>query len=77
MHAKVFKDGSRNFPIFKMVLLQQLVMVGPTTNGKYWHVAVLTPPCLLARLKLDENGHALNVVSDTLSCFVDMLLHFF
>ena len=57
--------------------LQQLVMVGPTTNGKYWHVAVLTPPCLLARLKLDENGHALNVVPDTLSYFVDMLLHFF
>ena len=57
--------------------LQQLVMVGPTTNGKYWHVAVVTPPCLPAKLKSDEDGHALNVASDTLSCFIGMFLHFF
>ena len=37
--------------------------------------------CLLnplhAKLKLDENGYALKVASDMLSCFVDMFLHFF
>ena len=28
-------------------------------------------------LKSDENDNALKVVSETLSCFVDMFLHFF
>ena len=34
--------------------------------------------CMLlqAKLKSNENGHALKVVSDTISCFVDMFLHF-
>ena len=27
-------------------------------------------------LKSDENGHALKMASDTLCCFVEMLLHF-
>ena len=56
--------------------MQKLVTVGPTTNGQYLHVVAVTPPCLLAKLKSDENGHALNMASDTLSCFVDMFLHF-
>ena len=57
--------------------MQQLVTVGPTTNGQYLHVAAVTQPSLMAKLKSDENGYALNVASDTLSCFVDMLLRFF
>ena len=40
-------------------------------------VAVIIEPSLQAKLKSDENGHALKVASDTISCFVDMFLHFF
>ena len=39
--------------------------------------AVITQPSLQAKLKSDENGHALKVTSDTISCFVNMFLHFF
>ena len=41
--------------------LQQLVTVEPTTNGQYLHVVAVISPCLLAKLKSDENGYALNV----------------
>ena len=51
--------------------------VEPTANEQYLHAVAVIPLCLLAKLKSDENGHALNVASDTLSCFVDMFLHFF
>ena len=57
--------------------LQQLVMVRPTTNGQYLHVAAGTRPSLVAKLKSDENGHVLNVASDALSCFVDVFTFFF
>ena len=39
--------------------------------------AVITQPFLQAKLKSDENGHALKVASDMISWFVDMFLHFF
>ena len=38
---------------------------------------VVTRPSLKAKLKLDENGHALKAALVTLSCFVDMFLWFF
>ena len=41
------------------------------------HVAVVIQPCLQAKLKSDENGHALKMASDMISCFVDMFLHIF
>ena len=56
--------------------LQQLVMVRPTTNGQYLHVAAVTRPSLVAKLKSDENGHVLNAASDALSCFVDVFTFF-
>ena len=52
-------------------------MVGLTTNGQYLYVAAVTQSSLLAKLKSDENSHILKAASDTLSCFVDMFLHFF
>ena len=80
-----------SFPIFsktdlgtlshlKWNSLQKLVMVGFTTNGQqYLDVAAVTQPSLQAKLKLDGNGYgyALKAASDTISCFVDMFLHFF
>ena len=58
--------------------LQQLVMVGLTTNGQlYLHVAAVSRQSLKAKLKSDENGHDLKAASDTLSFFVDILLHLF
>ena len=57
--------------------LRQLVMVRFTTNGQqYLHVAAETQPSLQAKLKSDENGHALKVASDTISCFVDAFTFF-
>ena len=38
---------------------------------------LLTQPSLQAKLKSDENGHALKVASDTVFCFVDKFLLFF
>ena len=57
--------------------LQQLVAVGLTSNGQYLHVAVVTQSTLLSKLKSNENGHVFKAASDSLSCFVDMLLDFF
>ena len=78
VHGDVFKDRSRNSATFKMELN---VIIG---NGRvynqwamYLHVAAVTQPSLQAKLKSDENGHALKAASDTISCFVDMFLHFF
>ena len=51
-------------------------MVRPTTNGQYLHVAAVTRPSLVAKLKSDENGHVLNAASDTLPCFVDVFTFF-
>ena len=65
-------------PYLRWSSLQQLVMVGLTTNGQYClHVTAVTRPSLKAKLKSDENGHALKAASDMLSFFVDMFLHFF
>ena len=49
--------------------LQRSSSDGLTTKGQYLML-------LQAKLKSNENGHALKVVSDTISCFVDMFLHF-
>ena len=56
--------------------LQMSSSDGLTNKGQYLHVAAITQPSLQAKLKSNENGHALKVVSDTISCFVDVLLHF-
>ena len=73
MHGEVFKGGSRNSSTFKMELfvtigssrnLQRASSYGLTTNRQ-------------AKLKMDENGHALKVAPDTLSSFVDMFSTFF
>ena len=64
-------------PYLKWSSLQQLVTMGLTTNGQCLHVTAVTRSSLLAKLKSDENGHALKAASGTLSCFGDMFLHFF
>ena len=38
---------------------------------------MVTGPSLQAKLRPDENGHALKATSDTISCFVGMFLHIF
>ena len=53
-------------PHLRWSSLQKLVMVG------YLHVAMVTRPSLQAKLKLDENAHALKATS--IPCFVDMFL---
>ena len=64
--------------MFKMELFEKIGNVGFTVNGQsYSHVAAVTRPSLQGKLKSDENGRALKAVSDTISCFVDILLHFF
>ena len=73
----MFKDGSRNFAIFKMKVFATISNVGLTTYGQYLHVAAVTRSSLSAKLKSDTNGHVLKAASDSLSCFVDMLLQFF
>ena len=40
------------------------------------HVAAVTQTSLQAKLKLDENGHALRVASDMISYFVDVFTFF-
>ena len=40
-------------------------------------VFAITRPSSKAKLRSDENGHDLKEASDTISCFVDMFLHFF
>ena len=56
--------------------LQRASSDGPTTNRQYLHVAVVTQPFLQPKLKTDENGHALKVAPDTLSCLVNMFFTF-
>ena len=86
MHGKVFKGGSRDSATFKMELfatignggnLQRALSDGLASNRQYLHVAAVTLPSLQAKLKTDENGHALKVAPDILSCFVDMFFTFF
>ena len=86
MHGEVFKGRSRNSSTFKMELfvtisngrnLLRASSDGPTTNRQYLDVAVVTRTSLQAKLKTDENGHALKVAPDTFSCFVDIFSTFF
>ena len=81
-----FQRRSRNSSTFKMELfvtigngrnLQRASSDGLTTSRQYLHVAVATRTSLQAKSKTDENGHALKVAADTLSCFVDMFSTFF
>ena len=74
--TKFSKKDLGILPYLKWSSLQQLVTMGLTTNEQYLHVTAVTWSSLLAKLKSDENGHALRVASDTLSCFADMFLHF-
>ena len=74
--AKFSKTDLVILPYLKLTSLRQLVTVGLTTNGQYLHVAAVTQSSLLGKLKSDESSHVLKAASDTLSCFVDMLLHF-
>ena len=85
MHGEVFKGRSRNSATFKMEFfatvgidrnLQRASSDWLTTNWYYLHVAVVTGPSLQPKLKTDENGHALKVAPDTLSCFVDIFFTF-
>ena len=76
--ARFSKKGLGTLPYLRWSSLQQLIMVGLIINGQqYLHVAVVTQPSLQAKIKSDENGHALKAAFDTISCFVDMILHFF
>ena len=73
--ARFLKDSSRNSITFTMELF-------PTTgNGRAYNqwavISAVTGPSVRANLQSDENGHALQVASDTFSFFVDMFLHFF
>ena len=52
VHGEVFKDGSRNSAIFKMELIATIAN-GRAFNGQYLHVAAVTRPSLLAKLKSD------------------------
>ena len=76
--AMFLKTDLGTVPHLRRSSLQQLVMVGFAINGQwYLHVAAVTRPSLQAKLKPDENGHALKAASNTISCVVDMFLHFF
>ena len=46
--------------------------MGLQPMDEYLLVAGVTRPSLQAKLKLDEDDHALKVASDTLSCFGDI-----
>ena len=60
-----------------MELCATVGTVGLTISVQYYlHVAAVTRPSLQAKLKSDENGHALKVASDTISCFVDAFTFF-
>ena len=74
VHGDVCKDRSRNFTTFKMDLF---AIIGNDRVYNRVYVAAVTRPSLQAKLKSDENSHALKAASDTISCFVDMFLHFF
>ena len=76
--AMFLKTDLGTVPHLRRSSLQQLVMVGFAINGQwYLHVAAVTRPSLQAKLKPDENGHALKAASNTIFCVVDMFLHFF
>ena len=75
--TKVFKDGSRNPNTFKMELFAKIC------NGRVYNQwTVFACHCgnstsLQAKLKSNENGHALKAASDTISSFADMFFIFF
>ena len=65
-------------PHLRVSSLQQLVMVGFTSNGQqYFHVTAVTGPSLQAKSKSDENSLDLKMVSGMISCFVDMFNYIF
>ena len=70
------KTDLGTLPHLRWSFLLQLVMGVFTTNG-HLHVAAVTQPSLQAKLKSDENGHALKAVSNMISYFVGMFLLFF
>ena len=84
--AKFSKVDPGTMPYLRWSSLQQLVMAETSKRlhlidlqpiKKICLLLWLTPPSLQAKLKKGENGHALKVDPDTLSCFVDMLFTFF
>ena len=77
VHGNVFKDRSRNSATFKMELF---ATIGNIKVYNQW--AVVFACCcgnsaFCTRLKLDENDRAFKAASNTISCSVDMFLHFF
>ena len=63
--ATYSKTDLGTLPGLRWSSLKQLVMVGFTTNGQlYLHVAAVTWLSLQAKLKSDENGHALKAAYD-------------
>ena len=79
--VKFLKGDPGTLPHLRWSSLRQLVSVETcnwlTTNGQYLHVAAVTRPSLQPKLKTDENGHALKVAPNTLSCFVEIFFTFF
>ena len=75
--AKFTKTNLGILPYLRWSSLQQLLMMGLTTNGQYLHDTAVTRSSLLAKLKSDENNYVSKAASDTLACFVDLFLHFF
>ena len=73
MHGNVFKDGYRNSATFKFELF---ATIGNDRAYNQWTIVFSCCCVNLTKLKSDENGHGLKVVSDTLSCFEDRFLHF-
>ena len=78
MDDDAFKDGSKNSATFKTELFATI------SNGRVYNQWTVVFACccsnltsLEAKLKSNENGHALKVASDMISWFVDMFLHFF
>ena len=85
MHGKDFKPDPGTLPHLRWSSLQQLVsvktckglqLIGLQPIDSILHVAAVTQPSLQTKLKTDENGHALKVAPDTLSCFVDIFYIF-
>ena len=61
MHGDIFKDRSKNSPMFKMELFPNI------GDGRVYNQWTVVFACCM-----DENGHALKVASDMISCFQDM-----
>ena len=57
--AKFSKTDLGILPYLRWSSLQQLVTMELTTNGQFLRVTAVTRSSLLAKLKSDENGHAL------------------